>query len=268
MTAHAPRPLPLLRIATYNLLHGIDARTGKLDLEAASEAVATLGADIVAVQEVDRGLARTGLIDQVHQMAQLLEWHGVFAPALLGDPETRWTTCPAGETDGPAYGVGLLSRTPLEDVQRLALPGGGDGERKPGASPQNPGWDFEPRVALAASVRTGGMAIRVTTTHLSYLPWRCIVQLRMTAAFAAAGGGPAALIGDLNLPAWGARLALVGTAWAHAGGAPTYPAWDPRVQTDQLLVTGGLVADDVRVGPRATSDHLPLCATLCLADRA
>ncbi|MGH8905436.1 MAG: endonuclease/exonuclease/phosphatase family protein [Egibacteraceae bacterium] len=251
-----------MRIATYNMLHGIDLRTGKVDLDAVCDAITALDADLVAVQEVDRGLERTGRLDQVDRLAHLLGWHGAFAPALLGDPDTRWTACPPGETDGPAYGVGLLCRTPLEDVRRLALPGGGDGERRPGASPQNPGWDHEPRVALGASVHVDGTAARVTTMHLSYLPWRSVAQLRAAVAFAAEGGGPAALIGDVNLPAWGARLALAGTAWTHAGGGPTYPAWEPRMQTDQLLVTGGLTATDVRVGPRATSDHLPLLATL------
>lgn len=253
-----------LRIATYNLLHGIDLRTGSVDLEAAGQAIAELGADVVAVQEVDRGLERTGYVDQVRHLAEHLGWHGAFAAALLGDPDTRWTAYRPGVEEGPAYGVGLLSRWPLREVEQLLLPGGGDGERSPGASPQNPGWDHEPRVALSASVEAGWGSVRVTTTHLSYLPWRGVAQLRAAAAFAARGG-PGALIGDLNLPAWGTRLALAGTAWTHAGGGPTYPAWDPRIQIDQLLVTGGLAALDVAVGPRATSDHLPLLATLTWA---
>jgi endonuclease/exonuclease/phosphatase family metal-dependent hydrolase len=252
-----------LRIATYNLLHGVDMRTGRVDLEASCEAIAALAADVVALQEVDRQLARSGYAHQVRRLADWLGWHGAFAAALTGNPDTRWARVqPGAAEDGPAYGVGLLSSTPLRHVERFALPGGGAGERLPGASPQRPGWDREPRVALAASVDWEGSAIRVTTTHLSYLPWRGVVQLRAAAAFAAAGGGPAALIGDLNLPNWGTRLTLAGTAWAHAGGGPTYPAEAPRIQTDHLLVAGGLTASEVTVGPRATSDHLPLLATL------
>lgn len=260
----------VLRIATYNLLHGLDLRAGRIDLYAACEVIAGLEADVVAVQEADRGLERTGGVDQVARLAELLGRHGAFAPALLGDPDTRWSSCPPEDPAGPAYGVGLLSRLPLADVQRIALPGGGDGERKfrapIGTSPQRPGWDYEPRVALSASVAVDGGFVRVTTTHLSYLPWRCVAQLRAAARFAqmGRGRGPAALLGDLNLPAWGARLALSGTRWAHAGGVPTYPAWEPQIQTDQLLVTGGLLVHELTVGPPATSDHLPLLATLAL----
>lgn len=256
-----------MRVGTYNLLHGLDLRTGKIDLDAACQVIAGLEADVVAVQEVDHGLKRTGGIDQVTRLAELLGWHGAFGPALLGDPDTRWSACPAEYPEwahGPSYGVGLLSRLPLAGVQRLALPGGGDGARRPGATPQRPGWDYEPRVALSAFLSVGGELVRVTTTHLSYLPWRGVAQLRAAARFAAAGRGPAALIGDLNLPAVGARLALSGTRWAHAGGAPTYPAPDPKVQTDQLFVTGGLRVRDVTVGAPATSDHLPLIATVTL----
>jgi endonuclease/exonuclease/phosphatase family metal-dependent hydrolase len=234
-----------------------------VDLEAAAEAVAALGADVVALQEVDRGLPRTGGVDQVAELAARTGLHGVFAPALLGDPDTRWTAVGDGDAGGAGYGVGLLSRVPLRDVRRVALPGGGDGQRSPRASLRNPGWDREPRVALVAALEVGGAALRVATAHLSYLPWRGLAQLRTAAAAVAALDGPAALIGDLNLPAWPVRTALPGS-WTHVPSAPTYPAWRPRVAVDQLAVRGGLTASDVTVGPRATSDHLPLLATLTL----
>jgi endonuclease/exonuclease/phosphatase family metal-dependent hydrolase len=192
-----------LRIATYNLLHGLDLRSGRVDLDAVCQAILGLGVDIVAVQEVDRGLERTGGIDQVSRLAALLGWYGAFGPALLGDPDTRWSVCPVEERGGvcenpggPAYGVGLLSRLPLTGIRRVLLPGGGDGARKPGASPQKPGWDYEPRVALSASVALDGTLVRITTTHLSYLSWRCVVQLKAAARFALAGRGPAVLLGD------------------------------------------------------------------------
>lgn len=251
----------LLRIASYNLLHGISVRSGSVDLAAAADAITALDADVVALQEVDRGLARTGGADQVAEIAARAGLHGVFAPALLGSPDDRWTAVRDGDAGGPAYGIGLVSREPLHAVQRIALPGGGDGERTAAASPQRPGWDREPRVALAATVAPG---VRVATAHLSYLPWRGLAQLRVAAAAVAAfaGAGPAALIGDLNLPPWPVRLALRG--WTQARSGPTYPAWQPRVAVDQLLVRGGLTIRDVVVAAPATSDHLPLVATVAL----
>jgi endonuclease/exonuclease/phosphatase family metal-dependent hydrolase len=250
-------------LASYNLLHGICMRSGRLDLEAAADAIAALHADVVALQEVDRDLERSGGVDQVAWLAGRLGLQGLFAPALLGDPGTRWTALHGTDPGGPAYGVGLLSRTPLAAPERLPLPGGGDGFRRPGATPQNPGWDNEPRVTLAATVKVGGTEVRVATAHLSYLPWRGLAQLHAAADRIAARAGPAALLGDLNLPSWPVRL-LLGDGWTHAGGAPTYPAWRPRIQVDQLLVRGGLTVRDIVVAAPATSDHLPLVATVAV----
>lgn len=264
---------PLLRVASYNLLHGMSLPArGVVDLDAAAEVVAGLDADVVALQEVDRGLARSGGVDQVALLAERTGLHAVFAPALLGDPDRSWVALD-GRADhgGEAYGVGLLARGPLTDVQRVALPGGGDGVRVPGrGGPRNPGWDREPRVALRATVVHAGRPVTVATAHLSYLPWRGLAQLGAALRAVAAGGGPALLVGDLNLPSWPVRAgvcrgragAAVADGWTHAGGAPTYPSWQPRIQVDQLLVRGGLRVVDVGVGAAGTSDHRPLHTTV------
>lgn len=251
-------------MASYNLLHGISLRrSGAVDLAAAADAIAALDADVIALQEVDRALPRSGAVDQVAELALQTGLHGVFGPALLGDPDKRWTVLPPGDPGGPAYGVGLLARSPLEQVRRIPLPGGGDGTRPGTATPGRPGWDREPRVALTAEVCHQGLRVQLACTHLSYLPWRAWAQLQVALRAVAARPDPAVLLGDLNLPVWPVRLALRG-GWSHAGGTPTYPSWRPRMQVDQVLVRGGLEVLDVVVGPPGTSDHLPLIATLGL----
>lgn len=254
----------LLRIGTYNVLHGIDVRTGTVDLGAAADAIAALRLDVVALQEVDRGLARSGGIDQTLELAERLDAVGVFAPALLGDPGTRWEAVPTADSGGPAYGVGLLSRLPVRATQRRALPGGGAGARQPGASPTRPGWDREPRTALTAELDVGDeRPLRVTSTHLSYLPWRGLLQLRAAARAAAGAGGPAILAGDCNLPVAPVR-AVLGRGWQHAGGTPTYPASRPRLQVDQIAVTGGVAVRAVEVAAAGPSDHLAVVATVAV----
>lgn len=256
-----------LRVASYNLLHGLSVRArGALDLAAAADAVAELGAEVVALQEVDRGLARTGGVDQAGFVAERLGATAVFAPALLGSPDGSWRVVGEDDPGTPGYGVAVVSRLPVRAVRRIALPGGGDGQRAPRAAADagvNPGWDREPRTALAVDVELGDGTVTVATTHLSYLPWRGVRQLRAAVAAVAARPGPSVLLGDLNLPCWPVRLALR-DGWRHAGGRATYPAWRPRVQTDQLLVRGDVWVRDLVVAPMATSDHLPLVATLAV----
>jgi endonuclease/exonuclease/phosphatase family metal-dependent hydrolase len=76
-----------VRLATYNLLHGLSLHSGRVDLPAVAELIARLGADLVAVQEVDRCQERSGGTDQVAVLAERLGMEAVFAPALLGSPE-------------------------------------------------------------------------------------------------------------------------------------------------------------------------------------
>lgn len=252
-----------MRIATYNVLHGVCARSGQLDLGTAATTIAALHADVVAVQEADRGLERSGGVHQVAWLADQLAWTYAFAPALLGDPETAWTTVGARDPGGSAYGVGVLSRYPLRRVVRHELPGGGAGRRTRRATLDRPGWDREPRVAVSAEVAMPDGTITVTAAHLSYLPWRGIAQLRRVAAIAAMTQGEAVLAGDLNLPVRVVRVAL-GGGWRHAGGGPTHPAWSPHTQPDQIAVTNGLRVRDADVGPAGASDHLPLVAAIDL----
>lgn len=257
-------PRTTMRLATYNVLHGVSVRDGgRVDLAAVADAIADLACDAVAVQEVDRGLPRTGHVDQVAWLAGRLGWHGVFAPALAGDPDRAWHTAPEPDRGGPGYGVGLLSRRPLTGARRTVLPGGGAGERAAQPAiprlPWWPGWDREPRVALAADVTVDGRTVRLASTHLSYLPWRALAQLR--AAARAIGGGTGVLLGDVNLPVLPASAAL-GRGWTAGRSRPTYPVWRPRLQADQVHVTAGVRLDSVATVPLGPSDHYPLVAEI------
>ena len=263
-----------LRVATYNLLHGLDVRTGKVDLGAVAEAIDELDADVVAVQEVDRGLDRSDGVDQVAELAAKLGRTGVFAPALLGNPELRWARGPGADPDpgGPAYGIGLLSRLPVTAVAIVALPGGGPGEARPrrpdARRPPIPYRDGETRAALRVRVAAEWGEVAVTTAHLSFVPWRGVRQLVVSASFAAGGpdgaGSPggAILLGDLNLPPRIVGRTLRRRGWRTAEVGSTFPSWSPVAQLDHLLVRGPIALADLRVGAPGPSDHLPLCATV------
>ncbi|CAN5187534.1 endonuclease/exonuclease/phosphatase family protein [soil metagenome] len=276
-----------MRIASCNLLHGIDVRTlsrgqtqidaGHIDLDAVAEWIAGLDADVVALQEVDACLDRSGGVDQVAWLAERLGMEGTFAPALMGSPDTAWEEAPAGVLPAGAggYGIGLLSRVGLRDVVRTRLPHGGPGSREPDASPVNPGVDNEPRVAVSATVDGD---VRVSTTHLSYMFWRAIPQLGRAMEAAADGhGGRGVFLGDFNLPMWGGWLALHARGlhpwgwpagatrargWRYLPGQATYPSWKPRLQLDQAYVRNVGRPVRVSVGPRGPSDHLPLVLEL------
>lgn len=163
-------------------------------------------------------------------------------------------------TLGPAYGIGLLSRLPIRRTRRVRLPGGGDWVRRRPPSVNRPGWDHEPRVLLQAEIEVAGVPVLVGTTHLSYLPWRSVRQLRR-ALHAQAGDGPAALMGDFNLPPRVVRT--LSPHWRHAGGDVTFPSHETRIQLDHILVRG-LDVLDVEVAPAGPSDHRAVIADVAV----
>src|SRR5580704_6891290 len=118
----------MVRILTYNVHRcvGIDRR---LDVGRVAEVIAAQGPDIVALQEVDVGRARTGGVDQAHQLARRLGMAFHFNAALKVEEEL--------------YGDAILTTLP----ERLV---------RAGAIPTHPRFDrLEPRGAVWIAVMVG-----------------------------------------------------------------------------------------------------------------
>lgn len=237
-------------------------------------ACASLDADVLCLQEVDRGQARSGMVDQTAAVARGTgAVASRFVPALVGEPGAVWR--PATDDDlleGEAgYGVALVSRLPVRawHVVRLApaklrspvyVPGGGLIL-----------LDDEPRVGLAAEVELPGPGgddtLLVATTHLSFVPGWNLAQLRRLTRALAEIADDCVLLGDLNVPNPFARAP---GGWRALVRARTFPAPSPSMQLDHVLargttppvVAGGAhllalsdhraVTVDLRVGPFPT----------------
>ncbi len=243
--------MALLRVATFNLLHGMNPATQATDPDLLASAVRDIDADILGLQEVDRGADRTGGIDQTALVAQSLgaAWHR-FVPSVHGTPSAVRTWSPATAVDGedtvgPTYGIGLVSRLPVRSwwVKRfppapLRLPllvPGSAGPPDSGSAGRLVLIPDEPRLALTAVVEGPVGPFTVVTTHLSFVPGWNVRQLRAIARWVARMPGPVLLFGDFNLPGTlPARL----TGWQPLVTALTYPAYRPRVQLDHVLALG------------------------------
>ncbi|MEX2025646.1 MAG: endonuclease/exonuclease/phosphatase family protein, partial [Pirellulaceae bacterium] len=59
-----------LRVLTYNIHHG-EGIDGKLDLPRIARVIESVDPDLVALQEVDRRVERTGSVDQPAELARL-----------------------------------------------------------------------------------------------------------------------------------------------------------------------------------------------------
>jgi endonuclease/exonuclease/phosphatase family metal-dependent hydrolase len=250
----------MLRFGTFNLLHGQGVASGAARETDLRDAAAALDADVLGLQEVDRGQPRSGKTDQAAVVAEVLDspwWR--FAPALTGTPGQRWAPAdPLSDPVGPAYGIALVSR--LRVLHWLAASFPAAPMRLPLNVAGRRGLTRvadEPRTALAAVVVGPDGPFTVATAHLSFVPGWNVRQLRAIVRWLATMPPPQVLLGDLNMPA---SLPGALTRWVELARTPTYPSWRPRVQLDHALGRG-LGHDAVRaVMARrlSVSDHCAL----------
>ncbi|MCI3924880.1 endonuclease/exonuclease/phosphatase family protein [Paenibacillus sp. TRM 82003] len=266
-----------MRLASVNAASGRDLATGRVDTDRLAAAVAALGADVVAVQEVDHLLPRSGGVDQTVVLARacgVVRGGARFAATVHGTPGSPDTFRAAAATvpGEPSYGVALLSRLPVLEWRELRV--AGSAARLPLVLPPGAGRRLrlvpdEPRAVVAAVVdarapgAAGSRPVSVLGTHLSFSPLRAVAQLRELRRWAADLPRPLVLLGDLNLPPGVLGRAL---PWRPLVAGATFPSPAPRVQLDHALADGlpaeaGAAGRVERVGG---SDHRAVVVDLRL----
>ena len=233
----------MTRIMTYNvhLCIGTDRR---LDVGRVADVIAAQAPDIIALQELDVGRARTGGLDQAQELATRLGMRFHFNAAMSFENE--------------AYGDAIMTHLPERLVKTGPLPG----------YPRLRG--LEPRGALWVSVQVGGRDVQVITTHLGLLPQE---QRRQAAALAGINWlgnperrNPTIFLGDLNThrgsPICQALLHGLKDTRDGAGGVPTFPSTLPIVGIDHVFVSHDIAIQAISTPrdrlSRQASDHLPL----------
>ncbi len=250
----------MLRLASFNVLHGRSLVDGQVSTERLVEACVSLEADVLALQEIDRNQARSGGVDQTAAVARAMgarDWR--FEPALIGEPGATWRAAENGDDPADAgYGVGLVSKLPVRAWHVVRLRAAK--VRAPVAVPGGRGRFIllpdEPRVALAAEVEAPDGPLLVATTHLSFVPGWNVAQLRQVTRALAGLGRPCVLLGDLNVPG---RMPARVTGWRALARVKTFPGASPSMQVDHALGHGLLpVVSTASAMELRLSDHRAL----------
>jgi len=228
--------------ATYNV-HGFVSRRGRFDPAGTLHVIESLGADVVALQEV-------------HRLPESIEAIETFA-ARKGYEAILGPTLQRGEGD---FGNALLTRLPIETIERHDLSVA----------------DREPRGALDAKLRIDDTAVRFVSVHLGLDVAERRKQIaRLADRLGTVGNSdePAlcVLLGDWN--EWdrrGRRLAPLARLVGPFTRRATFPARIALLPLDRIAVRPAAALLEVRAvstpAARVASDHLPLRARLRVPD--
>jgi endonuclease/exonuclease/phosphatase family metal-dependent hydrolase len=231
----------LFRVMTYNIHHG-EGLDGRIDLPRVAELIKRERADIVALQEVDKGVQRTARRDLPAELARLTGMTCVFSNNF--------------HYQGGEYGNAVLTRFPIKSSTnthyKMLRPG-------------------EQRGVLQLVLNVLSRELVFLDTHVDYRrddAERLASVSEVQALVGQYRGRPMILCGDFNdtpdsrthrkladefIDTW----TLIGT-----GEGLTIPADKPARRIDYIWVSkdSPLLPLRIWVPPSAASDHLPVMA--------
>ncbi len=233
-----------LRVLCYNIHYG-QGNDGKYDIERLAGVIARTKPDLVALQEVDVGVKRSGRVHQAQRLAELTGMAVRFGPTQ--------------HYEGGLFGNAVLTRLPIQDVRIQPLP----------YTESTPKRVTYPRGAIALLVRTaGGKTLRFISTHFQHnVPEDRLAEAKaINALFAGDDAMPTILAGDMNAKPGSAPIEMLGQRWSNAidaSATPTAPSTKPTSRIDYIFhrpaAAFRLLQSEV-VAESMASDHRPVLA--------
>jgi len=233
-----------LRVLSYNIHHA-DGVDGKLDLERIAGVIRGCEADVVAVQEVDRGVERSQKIDEPRELAKLTKLeHFVFGKTI--------------DHQGGDYGNLVLSRFPVASSKTHLFSNTAAAEQ---------------RGAVEAEIAPpGGPSFRLFATHLDFGRKETSeadrqAAIRLVNERVAATGQPAIFAGDFNCVPESRTVSTIRESWLQSNSADAFttPVSRPARQIDFIFLRPKerWKVIDVKVLDEAiASDHRAILATV------
>lgn len=231
-----------IRVVSYNIRHG----RGNDDIVDLNRTAAVLRAqrpDIVGLQEVDDRAKRSGTIPEAEELGKALSLNHAFGKFM--------------DFQGGGYGMGVLSRYPIDLAEEVRLPDGN-----------------EPRVALSVRVKLpDGRPLTIVNVHFDWVQddgFR-YAQAQALTRHLDALTMPYVLLGDFNDVPGSRTLALfrsrAGEATKPSSNRFTFSSTQPAKEIDYVFFAPAAawrVGDVTVVDERVASDHKPLVAVLDL----
>lgn len=240
LLAQAPDSSRIVRVLTYNILHGATTK-GDFDLDLIARVIKSANPDLVALQEVDYKTNRAKKYDLVTELAIRTGMSPLFARAM--------------PYDGGEYGEGVLSDYTFLSTKNHPLP---YTEGK------------EPRAAAEVNViLKSGDTIRFVGTHLDHErdPTNRLMQAKELNRILTADNRPSILTGDLNEEPQKSAMQELFTQWTRSfkEDVPTFPSDNPIKKIDYILFRPAhrwRVLETKVLDEKIASDHCPVLVVL------
>lgn len=192
--------------------------------------------DLVALQEVDYMVSRSGSKDFLTELAALTGMFPVFAKAI--------------ETGGGEYGVAILSKYPISNskVEELPFPAGAK----------------EHRVALVCDITLpDNLKLRFVSTHLDHSSDEVRTEMarELNSSSILSGNNPIILCGDFNAKPTDNAIAVGMMKWKLIGdNTNTFPNTAPTSKIDYIFgyPSSKWKTVSYKVLGTTISDHCPL----------
>ena len=238
---------PQLRVLCYNIHYG-QGMDGEYDIARLAEVIKAAKPDLVALQEVDVGVKRSGRVHQLHKLGELTGLTARYGPTQ--------------HYEGGLFGNAVLTRLPILDEHIQPLP----------YTEATPELQTYPRGALVITVQApDGKPLRFISTHFQHnVPEDRVEEAKaINTLFAAESDHQRTILaGDFNATPEAEPISILEQQWTHAideARAPSAPSVKPKSRIDYVFFRAAaefrVVSSEVLPEAMA-SDHRPVLAVL------
>lgn len=236
-----------LRVLCYNIHYG-QGNDGVYDIARLANVIKAVKPDLVALQEVDVGVLRSGRVHQARKLGELTGMAVRFGPTQ--------------HYEGGLFGNAVLTHLPIEDVHIQPLP----------YTESTTERTTYPRGAVVVQVRLpGGNPLKFISTHFQHnVPDDRVLEAQAINKFFVDDSMPAILAGDMNATPDSEPIQILQKSWQNAIDAeamPSSPSQQPRSRIDFIFYRGAkLKMKHSEVLPEVmASDHRPVLAIIEVA---
>lgn len=231
-----------LRVLSYNIHYG-QGNDGEYNLERLADVIKSTKPDLVALQEVDVGVKRSGRLHEVRILGELTNLKSYFGPTQ--------------HYEGGLYGNAVLTNLPVENVLIQPLP----------YTEATPKLTTYPRGMISVVViLPSDQRINFISTHFQHsIEADRVDEAKSVNKFFGSDNMATILAGDMNAVPGSEPITILEEKWKNAidpAASPTAPSANPRSRIDYVFYRGEsltMVSSEVIAEPVA-SDHCPVLA--------